>query len=334
MRLIPFFLPGIGCPTKCVFCDQKAQTGVSGVNLEQALLSLQDLLSAQNSPFALGIFGGTFTGLPSVWQKRFLEQAKKFRQNNKLLHLRVSTRPDCIDEKTLARLQTGGVDMVELGVQSFSTLVLRKSGRGYDCKQAVKACESVKQQGFELGIQLLPGLPGHNPNLWQEDMAQTINLRPNVVRIYPCVVIRDTPLAAMYGRGEYAPWPLALTVEQTGRAVLQLWEAKIQVIRLGLAAQPDMLTKLEAGPWHPAFGNMVRSAALLHFLEKRLSGLAEQVRAIWVPHSLSGELWGHRRANTEALARIGVTQEKVQFWSEAEIGVELESPKAPGTLCL
>jgi hypothetical protein len=145
-----------------------------------------------------------------------------------------------------------------------------------------------------------------------------------MVRIYPCVVIRGTPLAAMYSRGEYMPWPLPLAVEETGWATLQFWKAEIQVIRLGLAPQQDMLDKLEAGPWHPAFGNMARSAALLRFLEERLAGCADQIRSIRIPHALSGELWGHGRANAQALARIGITPERVRFWSEAKIGVELE----------
>lgn len=327
MRLVPFFLPGMGCPQKCVFCDQKAQTGTPDIKLEHALTLLQALLSTQERPFGLGIFGGTFTGLPAIWQERFLEQTRILRQSGKLLHLRVSTRPDCIDQETLTRLRAGGVDMVELGIQSFSTQVLRKSGRGYNRTQAVNACEAVRQHGFELGIQLLPGLPEHNAGLWREDVAQTMALRPSVVRIYPCVVIRDTPLGAMYARGEYVPWSLPLAVEETGWAILQFWKAKIQVIRLGLAAQPDMLDKLEAGPWHPAFGNMARSAALLRFLKELLTDRADHVRSIWIPHSLNGELWGHRRANAQALAHLGVTPERVHFWPEAEIGVELEFSK-------
>lgn len=326
MRLVPFFLPGMGCPGRCVFCDQRAQTGVTHGGLERALISLAELLTAMDGSFALGFFGGTFTGLPPEWQKRFLEQAARFRKNGALTHLRVSTRPDRIDRAALSLLHTGGVDMVELGVQSFSTPVLAASGRGYDGARAIRACEDVRDGGFELGIQLLPGLPGHDAGLWREDAAHVVALRPEVVRVYPCVVIGGTPLADMHAQGEYTPWSLPLAVEETARAVLGFWRTGIRVIRLGLAAQPDMLARLQAGPWHPAFGNMVRSAALRLFLEERLAGLTGRICAVWIPRTLSGDLWGHGRANVPALARIGVTRERVKFWSEADIGVELSGP--------
>jgi Histone acetyltransferase len=141
------------------------------------------------------------------------------------VHLRVSTRPDRIDPSTLARLRGSGVSMVELGVQTFNSRVLERSGRGYDAALAARACDMVREAGLELGIQLLPGLPGHEPGHWREDVRRTLALAPDVVRIYPCVVMGGTGLADMHARGEYEPWPLETAVTESGWALLRFWEA-------------------------------------------------------------------------------------------------------------
>ena len=206
--LLPVFLPFAGCPGRCVFCDQGAQTGTRVADLELAYADLGERLSRVRGPFALGFFGGTFTGLSPWWQERFLVLAGKYRRPDGLVHLRVSTRPDRIDRTVLECLSHGGVSMVELGVQTFDTGVLAASMRGYDGQTAELACAMVREAGLELGIQLLPGLPGHTPGMWREDVGQTLALRPEVVRIYPCVVMAGTGLADLYARGEYQPWTL------------------------------------------------------------------------------------------------------------------------------
>lgn len=325
LKLLPVFLPFAGCPSRCVFCDQHAQTGLGGLSLEDALEALRERLAQEDGqPFGLGFFGGTFTGLSLAWQDRFLGLAARFAGPDGLVHLRVSTRPDRVDAESLKRLRGSGVSMIELGVQSFSSPVLAASGRGYDGAVAAGACSMVREAGLELGIQLLPGLPGHDASLWREDVRQTLALAPDVVRIYPCVVVRGTGLADMYLRGEYAPWPLKMAVEESGRALLDFWKAGIRVIRLGLAGEPGLLERLVAGPWHPAFGNMARSLALGLFLEEKLAGQAGRVTKIFLPSRFAGELWGHGRGNAQALARLGIVRENVNFWSESDIALELE----------
>ena len=323
-RLIPFFLPFAGCPRRCVFCDQQAQTGSGIAGLERASQDLEQRLGRESGPYGLAFFGGTFTGLPPVWQERFLEIAGRFRGARGLEHLRLSTRPDRIDGPTLDRLRDFGVDMIELGVQTFDDRVLEKSGRGYPGDVAAEACAMVRRAGFELGVQLLPGLPGHAPGQWREDVARTLELHPDVVRIYPCVVMAGTELAAMHARGEYEPWPLGTTVEECARALTLFRGAGIRVIRLGLAGEADMLARLMAGPWHPAFGNMVRSLALRLFLEQRLRFAGGRLVRIFMPARLSGELWGHGRSNAPALAELGIVKDRVEFWAGQDIVVELE----------
>lgn len=324
LRLIPVFLPFAGCPGRCVFCDQHAQTGLGDVGLEAALDDLSERLSREDGPYGLGFFGGTFTGLGLAWQERFLDLAARHMAQGSLVHLRLSTRPDRVDRQTLDRLRERGVSMIELGVQSFSSAVLAASGRGYDGSVAAKSCVMVREAGLELGIQLLPGLPGHGFGQWREDVRQTLALNPDVVRIYPCVVVRGTGLSEMFGRGEFVPWPLEAAVEECGRAVLAFWKHDVRVIRLGLAGEAGLLARLVAGPWHPAFGNMVRSRALLLYLEEQVGQAAGRASRIFLPRRLAGELWGHGRANAPALARLGIVRENVNFWSESDIVVELE----------
>lgn len=320
--LLPVFLPFAGCPGRCVFCDQRAQTGTQVADLDHALEDLDARMARVRGPFALGFFGGTFTGLPSLWQERFLTLAGKYRGLGGLVHLRVSTRPDRIDQAVLERLRRSGVSMVELGVQTFDTRVLAESARGYDGRRAELACSMVREAGLELGIQLLPGLPGHDPGVWREDVNRTLTLWPHVVRIYPCVVMAGTGLADRYAWGEYRPWPLDMAVDETAWALLRFWNQGVRVIRLGLAAEGDMLARLVAGPWHPAFGNMVRAQALRLYLEERLEGA--RVSRIVLPRRLSGDLWGHGRSQVPALARLGIVRDRVEFWTESDIYVELE----------
>lgn len=324
LRLLPVFLPFAGCPARCVFCDQHVQTGRGEVGPDAALADLAVRLGQEQGPYALGFFGGTFTGLSPVWQDRFLALAGRFMGPEGLVHLRLSTRPDRVDRQGLDRLRASGVSMVELGVQSFSSAVLAASGRGYEGSLAEKACAMVREAGLELGIQLLPGLPGHDVRLWRDDVRRALALSPDVVRIYPCVVVRGTPLADMFGEGEYVPWPLETAALECGRAVLDFWQGGVRVIRLGLASEAGLLERLVAGPWHPAFGNMARSMALRLYLEEKIGATGRRAGRIFLPRRLAGELWGHGRANAPALARLGIVRENVEYWSESDIVVELE----------
>jgi len=319
---VPFFLPFAGCPGRCVFCDQKSQTGSPERDLEQALVELDNRLSCRQGPFALGFFGGTFTGLPVRWQQWFLERAGRYRRPDGLVHLRVSTRPDRVDPDTLSRLRELGVSMVELGVQTFDAVVLEKCGRGYDGATAVTACRMVREAGVELGIQLLPGLPGHGPALWREDVRMALDLTPEAARIYPCLVLAGTDLAACYAAGDYTPWTLDMAVTEAAWALVRFWEKGVRVIRLGLAAEAGMLGRLVAGPWHPAFGNMVRARALRYYLQEQI-GPGRAAR-LMLPRRLAGELWGHARSEASALAELGIVKDRVEFWSESDIVVELE----------
>lgn len=314
----PVFLPFAGCPNRCVYCAQDRQTGLRSFGLESAFVKLKQGLDQREEqglpPVGLGFFGGTFTALPRTWQDRFLALACRFKKRGVVSHVRCSTRPDCVSEQLLSRMRHAGLDMVELGVQSFSTPVLAASGRGYAREEVLLGCSLVREAGLELGVQLLPGLPGHGSREWERDVSETVALGPDVLRIYPCLVIRGTELARQWDRGAYHPWSLPGTVERIGRSLPVFWNTGIAVIRIGLAPEQELLHGLVDGPWHPALGTLVRGRALVDILAVGCKGGLGAGEELRVPARYSGEFWGHRGSNRERLAGLGIDGGTVRFW--------------------
>jgi histone acetyltransferase (RNA polymerase elongator complex component) len=307
------FLPFLGCPGRCVYCAQDLQTGKGNGDpqrvLRHALRDLSRNLPAAVSPDApleLAFYGGTFTALPDPWLARFLALARELRGRGLVTRVRCSTRPDAVDEPLLRSLRRQGLDMVELGVQSFRDEALQASGRGYTGERARRACTAVRAAGLSLGVQLMPGLPGQDAQGFLEDVEDALAAGPDAVRLYPCVVLRGTPLARRWLAGEYAPWPLEGAVWLLGRALLRFWSRGIPVIRVGLAPEPGLADNILAGPVHPALGLLARSQALHAFLRARLEELGRPVRLLRVPRPLLPVFWGHGREMAPAWARLGL----------------------------
>lgn len=318
-RIHPVFLPFAGCGRRCVYCDQKAQTGRvarPAETLEETLARARREVLAHESPVELAFYGGTFTAQPGADLDRCLALAEGLRRAGKLTRVRCSTRPDAVDPALLARLKAWGLDVVELGVQSFSDAALSASRRGYDAATARRACEQVKDSGLALGVQLLPGLPGHGPEDLARDAEIAAALAPEFARLYPCLVPEGTGLAALWRAGEYAPWPLEETVEALARAVLTLWAADVPVARLGLAEEPDL--DILAGPRHPALGQMVRARALLLHVGALLPALEEKPDTLLLPRRLRGEALGQ---GNELAARYAALGLRVGFWNEPGAGL-------------
>lgn len=325
-RLLPVFLPYHGCPNRCTYCAQHLQTGVGIPSLPQVYHHLRENLEERSNRNQQGIglafFGGTFTALPMPWQKEFLALAGRYRSSSLVTHVRCSTRPDRVDPGHLAWLHAQGLDMVELGVQSFCTNVLDQSRRGYDGQSALDACVMVQRSGLELGIQLMPGLPGSTSQTWGRDVDQASLLRPKAVRIYPCLVLQGTPLARAFQRQAFRPWGMQRTVWSVGQALLTFWGRGIPVIRIGLAPEQNLLSAILAGPWHPALGQMAKSSALYSHILGVLTRLPEtdlriMERHIFVPRRFAGEFWGHCRNLAPALKRIGFPRAAVTFWDRS-----------------
>lgn len=313
----PVFLPFAGCPYRCVFCAQDKQTGRGESGLEpifkETERDLDAALTEGRGPYELAFYGGTFTALPKEWQERFLALAMRFRERGLVTRVRCSTRPDCVDKAGLGKLRELGLDLVELGIQSFDDGALRAASRGYDGRTARQACGLVRESGLGLGIQLLPGLPGDDQGLFQADVHIGAAFGPETARLYPCLVIRDTVLAKLWEQGEYTPWPLARAREELAKALPVLWEKGVRVIRLGLAPEGTLADNILAGPWHPALGQSVRGLALLEIVRQQVETLGGPVANFEVPRRYQGELFGHGSELADEYAALGIDKSRIRY---------------------
>lgn len=316
--VLPVFLPFAGCPQRCIFCDQPGQTGAAPEPLVVLHARLESLLAAtaQGPPQELAFYGGTFTALPEPWPRRFLELAGPHLASGRLTRVRCSTRPDAVDAAQLAELKGLGLSLVELGVQSFDDAALAATQRGYDGQRAEAACALVRETGLGLGIQLLPGLPGQTLSAFRADIARVAQLRPELARLYPCLVLEGTRLAELWRAGAYAPWELDRTVDELAQALLALWAAGVPAARIGLAEQQGLT--ILAGPRHPALGQLARSRALLLHVRQQLAGLAEAPQVLLLPRRLQGEVLGQHNALASEYAALGLDP---RLWDEADLAL-------------
>ncbi len=319
VRVWPVFLPFAGCPYRCAFCAQDKQTGKGEVELEAMLQELErdldDALEHGRGPYELAFYGGTFTALPSPWPEMFLGLAMRYRERGLVTHVRCSTRPDCVDEFGLSMLRAQGLDTVELGIQSFDDAALAASSRGYEGKAALDACNTVKAAGLSLGIQLLPGLPGDQPGMFQEDVRIAASLQPETARLYPCLVIKGTPLASLWEQGAYIPWNLERAKTELAAALPVMWEEGVRVIRLGLAPEGTLEENVLAGAWHPALGQSARGLALFEIIRMQLESCGSKPELLEVPRRYQGELFGHANELGESYAQLGISKANVRYVS-------------------
>ena len=302
--IIPIFISHRGCPNDCVFCNQKKITSREGdvteadvrSTIEEWLTTLSDIETVEVS-----FFGGSFTGIPMEQQTAFLKIAKEYKDKGLIDAIHLSTRPDYIDEKILDNLKAYSVDVIELGVQSFSDDVLLKSGRGHDAACVYRACDLIKSYGFTLGIQLMIGLPGDSMETCRYSALETVKIGPAIARLYPTVTIGGTELYSMMERGEYAPLSLEEAVTRTKAMYEILEDAGINIIRVGLKASEIMENEIG---FHPAFRQLVESEMARDRIEARIKDLKEPDSVLVYANSHSfGNIYGHKGINREYFAK-------------------------------
>lgn len=260
--IIPIFIPHIGCPYRCVFCNQWRITGRRGVpdgNAVARTIKEYVTSAAEKRHWEVAFYGGSFTAIPMALQEELLAPAYEALQQGRIQAIRCSTRPDCIDEEILSRLKRYGLSTVELGVQSMDDAVLARAKRGHTAQDVVMATALLREHGFTVGHQLMPGLPGEDWNSLQDTTAAICRLQPDIARIYPVVVIADTELADMYRQGEYTPLSVHEGVVRAAYMKQAFVETGIQCIRTGLQATEDLddPAQVLAGAYAPAMGEMV-----------------------------------------------------------------------------
>lgn len=260
-RIIPIFIPHAGCEHDCVFCDQRRISGVSAAlpEIENGKLKIENF-GAGDQPSELAFYGGSFTAIPIEDQNKLLEAAQMFLEQNPLNSIRISTRPDCIDEQIIDRLIKYGVSTVELGAQSMSDDVLTASQRGHTAFDIIRAAELVKASGLTLILQMMTGLPKDTREKSLDTAKRFIEMKPDGVRIYPTVVVRGTRLHEMWELGDYQEHTVEYAVELCADIYLMFAASDIPVIRLGLNPTETLSSgDAVAGAYHPAFGELVYS---------------------------------------------------------------------------
>ncbi len=282
--IIPFFIPHSGCPHQCVFCNQKKITGrQTPVEPSAIPQKISEYLRTTKSgePVEVAFYGGTFTALLPEQQRAYLSQVQPHVQSGRIKHIRVSTRPDCIDLDILALLKEHHVLVVELGAQSMNDEVLARAGRGHTAADTVHAACLLREQGFQTGIQLMPGLPGDSADTLQRTVDSVIKLKPEFVRLYPALVIKETPLEELYRKGLYEPMTLDQAVAVCGTAYMKFEQAGINVIRMGLQPTEELERPgtILAGPYHPAFRQLVESSILLDAMRSQLEARSSKMES-------------------------------------------------------
>lgn len=300
---LPIFIPHRGCPHDCAFCSQKKITGVdTEVTAEDVRSLIKTFLSTtnhENASVEVAFFGGSFTGLELKTQEDFLRVASEFYP--KVSGIRLSTRPDYIDKNIIELLKKYGVTTIELGVQSSDDGVLAMNDRGHSFDSVVRASEMIKESGIDLGHQIMLGMYGSNPEKDRQTIDDIIQLKPSCVRIYPVITLKDTKIHRYFNEGKYIPYTIDLAAQLAKEAVLKFRENSIDVIRMGLHSSEDLEgdENIVAGPYHPAFGEMVESLVYRDKIENQLqsNGVIDGELKFVCPVGDISKAIGHKKMN-------------------------------------
>ena len=308
--VIPVFIPHSGCPHQCLFCNQVKISGCREEAVEQVDIAATIDLWLARSPLKkqvqVAFYGGSFTCLPTEKQVAMLAAVQPFIEAGKVDTIRLSTRPDCISPSVCQLLRDYRVGVVELGVQSFNDQVLAENRRGHDADQCRAAFSQLKAAGMEVGMQLMPGLPGETRCSFLRGIDEVVRLRPDFVRLYPVLVVKDSGLADRYRLNHYRPLSLNQAIALTARAYVKLQAVGIPVVRMGLQPSASLADNYLAGPYHPAFGELVLSRLWLKRIRARLMQLqpAEHL-CLQISHRDHGAVVGMKRSNIRRLEELG-----------------------------
>lgn len=343
--VIPFFIPHQGCPHLCTFCNQRliAKQALETQTFSSEAARLTDTINTylqfkkNRSRVELAFFGGNFLGLETNRIRALLKTVQPWIRQGKINSIRCSTRPDTITPLILDLTRPFGLEIVEIGVQSMNDHVLALAQRGHTSKDTRNAFSLLKSHGFKTGAQMMIGLPGDDDISVVCTAHEIAELKPDLARIYPLLVLHGSKLAQWYRSGRYAPLSLDQAIDMTKKVITVFKNAGISVARIGLQATPmmDDSEQMIAGPWHPAFGHLVLSALMFDQACKKINTvLLEQdgcnhlnkktVMLQVHPRSLS-RLQGNRKTNIDRLAQI---YPKVSFVIERVDSMDMDQVHA------
>ena len=307
-NIIPVFVPHLGCPNNCVFCNQRRISGhthaATAETVKNAIVNAA-ALTPLGTKRQLAFYGGSFTAIPEEEQIALLEAAQPYLRQGVIDSIRLSTRPDAVDEKVLCRLKKYGVKLIELGAQSMDDEVLYLTDRGHTAKEVEDAARMVKEAGFGLILQMMTGLPGDSEEKSIQTAEKIIALKPDGVRIYPTVIVRDTELCDMWQAGDYPEHSVEAAVSVCAKIVPMFEKAGIPVIRLGLNPTEDLSGgDALGGAYHPALGELVHSRIMLNKARAMLgTDTAGKSLVLGVNNADISKMTGQHKCNIESLKK-------------------------------
>lgn len=310
--IIPFFIPHAGCPHACLFCNQRLVSGTSQPlpDIAQIASTIKEWVQrSPDRPTEVAFYGGSFTLLPLTLQEQLLEAVQPFYALKQVQGIRISTRPDALDNTVLRFLSAHQVTTVEIGVQSLDEQVLQDSGRGHSVSDSLLAIQRVRDAGFATGVQLLPGLPGDTEKKALDSLHGVLAAGAQFLRMYPAVVLQGTVLAELYQAGLYQPPDLDEGIRITARLLDAAVKAGIPVIRIGLQAEEGLTAEgaILAGCWHPALGQMVKSRIFHDLVCKLALGIPASTEiALYCHPSRISEVQGQKCSNVKGWQQSGL----------------------------
>ena len=314
--IIPIFVPHLGCPNDCIFCNQKSISGQkNSITKEEAKKIIDNHLEnikEKEAEIEIAFFGGSFTAIEAEKQEELLQVAYEYIKQGKVSSIRISTRPDCINKEVLKRLKKYKVKTIELGVQSANNYILKRTNRGHSFEDVKKASKMIKWNGFVLGHQMMVGLP-ESTRIDEINTARAlVKLKPKMVRIYPVLVVKNTKLEQEFKEGKYEPLPLVQAVEICKELVNIFTKKKIDIIRIGLQNTEEISSpeseksEVVAGPYHPAFRQLVESGLWYDDIVSKIKKLNVKVKEVGVtvnPIDINNVV-GHKKENILKLKNI------------------------------
>ncbi len=311
--VIPVFVPHLGCPNDCVFCNQKSISGqkknITKEDVQKTIEYYLDNIKDKESQKEIAFFGGSFTGIDEKLQEELLQVAYEYVSQGKVDSIRISTRPDYINKDILKKLKKYKVKTIELGVQSANDYILKKCNRGHNFDDVKKASKLIRWYGFNLGHQMMVGLPDSTRIDEINTAKALIKLKPKMIRIYPVLVVKGTKLEQDYKEGNYQPLSVVQAVEICKELVKMFIYNKINVIRVGLQNTEEISdpenekSEVVAGPYHPAFRQLVESAMWYDSIVEKIKKLNVKVKEVEVTVNPIDEnsVIGHKKENVNKL---------------------------------
>ena len=304
---ISIFVPHIGCPHQCSFCNQVHITGQCKKPDGEAVREAVEIAKASRNynpeVTEIAFFGGSFTAIDREYRLELLLEAYKHVENGDVSGIRISTRPDAIDDGVLLELKNHGVTAVELGAQSMNDEVLKAKHRGHTSQDVKIASKLIKDYGFSLGLQMMTGLFEDTEERSIETAKGIAALQPDTVRIYPTIVLDGTYLGDLYKAGKYTPQSVEEAVACCVKITPIFEENHIKIIRLGLHSIDQ--SAFLAGPWHPAFGELVECEKYRQIALNKLTKFPKGNYVLYVNQKEISKMTGQHRGNLEFLRKEG-----------------------------